>query len=55
MKSKNKKATGTDEVAYEQIKQSLPRMETEWAMLFNRCMIEGKIPNKWKENKVCTL
>lgn len=55
MQTKNKKATGTDEVSYELIKQSLMHMQIEWSMLFNRCVIEAEIPIKWRESKICTL
>lgn len=55
MQAKNNKASGTDEITYELIKQSLPCMQTEWLMLFNRCLTESNLPSKWRESKICTI
>lgn len=55
MQTKNNKASGTDGITYELIKQSLPHMQIEWLMIFNRCLIEAEIPQKWRESKICSL
>lgn len=54
-KTKNRKATGPDLISYEEIKQSIPILETEWELLFNRCLLEGKIPEIWKSSNMYIL
>lgn len=53
--TKNGKATGPDLLSYEEIKQSYNILESEWEMLYNRCLIDGKIPEKWKNSNMHML
>lgn len=53
--AKSRNATGPDLISYKQVKQSMPILETEWELLINRCMIEGQIPEIWKESNMHIL
>jgi hypothetical protein len=53
--TKNGKATGIDMIAYEHLKASLPQLGDVWCILFNACLLQGKIPDIWRLNVVSVL
>jgi sorting nexin-29 len=49
-RTKDKKATGPDRLAYEHLKASLPPFLTVWVTLFNICLRTSKIPEIWRQS-----
>lgn len=47
-KTKNKKATGPDKIAYEHLKETKEPLGELWTELFNKCLQTGTIPEEWR-------
>lgn len=45
---KKKKACGPDKIYNEQLRSASPMMLEAWADLFNECMLQGTIPDRWR-------
>jgi hypothetical protein len=50
LSTKDRKATGPDGIANEHMKQSLQHMLQEWADLFNKCLVQRKLPRQWTKS-----
>lgn len=46
--SKNNKACGPDGIVFEHLKETAGTLTDTWTELFNECLKQGNIPNKWR-------
>lgn len=47
---KNSKACGPDQIYNEHLKQTAPILVETWTSLFNECLRQGNIPQKWRHS-----
>jgi len=53
--SKNRKATGEDQLANEHLKGSIPYTLQAWTAIFNHCYTYGTLPTRWKDSNTFLL
>ncbi|KAJ4444760.1 hypothetical protein ANN_06557 [Periplaneta americana] len=55
MGSKDKKASGPDNIFNEHLKSAAPMLIKAWKNLFNECLLRGSIPERWRTSRIKTL
>ena len=46
---KNRKASGPDDLFNEHIKTAAPALVETWTLIFNECLQQGRIPDRWRD------